>query len=120
MKKVVFAGLLAISVVLLIGCVNTREITADPGVKGEVARKNYEIVGTVSIEKPVHTILGIFSWGGSTYKELLAQAQEMGADGIINIYKDRKDFRILIFYWSYTDIITATAIKYLDAVPGGR
>lgn len=119
-KKAVFALVLAGALVLLPGCVSTTtQARRDPNITTNLARKDYEVLGPVTMESDVTSILGIIYFGGKGYADLLAEAQRLypEANALIDIYRDQKNVTILGVYNRFGMIYSATAIKVTDPVP---
>lgn len=112
MKKI-FILLVALFAMLFIGCMsNTSSAYEEPGVTVNLAEREYEIIDHVSVSGTKRNILGLFWWGGVTYEDLLIEARKMGADDVMNIYEDKSQLTIAIFYSQFNHTLTATAIKY--------
>lgn len=120
MKKALFALLLATSLALLPGCVSMTRGTRDPDVTTNLARKDYEILGPVSIESDLTSILGLVNFGGKGYSDLLEKAKTLypETDALIDLYTDARNVIVLGIYNRSTVVYSATAIKVTDAVPG--
>lgn len=120
MKKAIIAVLISVAVLLSMGCTSTTRMNSISGTdtyaNTAVARKDFDIVGTVSVEGTVENIMGVYTRGGVTHKQLLDAAKEMGGDAVINVYRDVTRRSYFIFYNTRTEILTGTVIKYTNAV----
>ena len=139
MKKTVFLGLLAMVLLafglFLSGCAT--DVTKNQSTSfnrnrmvGSVRRPNYTVLGSITMEKDWHGILGLsipdigpitgidlfylVQWGGVTYANLLAHAKSQypNADAVIDINIERSRSNYFIFYAKRTDVFTGIAIRY--------
>ncbi len=113
MKKALI--MLAIAALLASSC-NTRFPYEDAGLRGEVVRKDYEVLGPVVVEGTVHNILGIIGWGGIGYNDILKEAQRLypDADAVLNVTKDVTSFSVGFIYSELGMEFSGLAISYLD------
>lgn len=115
MKKssVLILAMIVLLAVSFTGCTTSRNV-GNAGATVELAPIEYEIVGNITVDGNLHNVLGLFSWGGPTYEELLKEAREMGGDDVINIYEDKTDSGFFPIYYQTKTVFNATVIKYLD------
>lgn len=87
-----------------------------PEIVSTLTRSDYKILGDVSISSDIHNVLGIVSWGGCGYADLLKKAKEQypDANAVINLYEDRGTQMILGIYNKFTKTITGSAVHIID------
>jgi len=116
MKKLTIVLLIVLSLFTLSSCASMKEPYQAAGVKSVLVEKDYEVLGQITVNSTVKNVLGLFTWGGKGYEEVLEAAKEAypETDEIINIYVDKKASSYFLVYntWGYN--ITCTAIKYVD------
>ncbi len=114
MKKTLIIVLAVVAVLSLSSCVSAKRGLGDAGVTTSLAPREYEELGTINFDGTITNILGLFTFGGKGYEELLAAARETypEADAVIDIYKDYKASSILGVYNSWTYSYYGTVIKY--------
>lgn len=114
MKKtfIIFAVVCALFV--FTSCMSTKEGLSDSGVTTSLVPREYEVLGNVEMEGTVTSIMGLVTFGGKGYEELLdyAKKQYPQADAVIDIYKDYKSSMILGVYNTWTTDYYGTVIKY--------
>ena len=108
--------ILALALVLLASCANIKQPAASSGITTALVEKDYEVLGRVKLEAKVTNILGMFSFGGKGYADLLEAAIELypETDDVINVYVDNTGSTILGVYNTFGKVLTGTAIKYVD------
>lgn len=75
--------------------------------------KTYDILGDVAIEGTTRSIMGLFTWGGATYYDLIQKAQKIyKADDVINISLDKRAGIFLGVYYTNTYVLRGIAVKY--------
>lgn len=114
MKKSIIIVISLVFLLALTGCVSAKTGYNDSGVTTSLVPKEYEVLGKISFDGTVTNILGLFSFGGKGYEELLQKAKGTypGADAVIDIYKDYKASSILGVYNTWTYSYYGTVIKY--------
>ncbi len=114
--KVIILGIVVLLVVT--SCGSIRLPYDDVGLVADVVSKDFEVLGPVSISSEIHNVLGIVSWGGTGYVDLLDKARELypETDAVINITEDMNRFSIFIFYNKFGRDLSGLAIKYVDNV----
>lgn len=120
MKKLFITIFMAAAIFLMAGCTSTNRYNGMSGTSTyqnvELASKDFNIIGTVSVEGTVENIMGLYTKGGVTHKQLLDAAKAAGGDAVINVYRDITRRSYFIFYNAYTEVLTGTVIKYTNAV----
>lgn len=113
MKKLIILSLIAI---LIFASCSTVSPSKEAGLVSSLAEKEYEILGTITKDYTVRSLMGIITWGGGGYADLLEEAKELypEMDEIINIRKDSKTTAILGIYNRFTKTFSATVIKFVD------
>lgn len=114
MKKIIVFSLLA--VLLLSSCMSTTRPYGDAGITTALERKDYKILGEVTMDATHHNILGVFSFGGKGYEDLLALAKETypECDAVINIYEDRTDSIYFGIYNKLGSKLIGTAVDIIE------
>ncbi|HOV94973.1 MAG TPA: hypothetical protein PLT87_08835 [Spirochaetales bacterium] len=115
MKKRMALIVVALALVLLLSsCMSISYPGKSGGLVANLEPQKYEILGEVKLEGTRHTILGIISYGGATYDDLLEKAKaQYQADDVINISLDNKSYAVLGVYISQTYVLRGQAIKYV-------
>lgn len=87
-----------------------------PEIVSTLTRSDYKILGDVSITSDIYNVLGIVSWGGCGYNDLLKKAKELypDANAVINLYEDKGAELILGVYNRFTKTITGSAVHIID------
>ena len=80
-------------------------------------RDDIELLGEVEAVATSKWIAFVFSKGDSGYGALMDRAQEMGADGVMNVTIDTNFKWYFIFYAKVTTKLTAQAYRYRRNVP---
>lgn len=109
MKKII----LLVIAILSVSCTTVKVPGYNSGVTVDLTEIEYSILGEVVLEGTQVRILGIISWGGATYYELLQEAKEKyNADDVINISLDQKNSAFLGLFSTQKYIIRGIAIRY--------
>ena len=112
MKKFKYSVLLLI-VITITSCASISFPGYENGVTVTLEPKTYDILGDVVIEGTTSSVLGIVTWGGATYYDLIKKAQKnYTADDVINISLDKKAGMFLGVYYTYTYVLRGIAVKY--------
>lgn len=113
-KKVLISILVVCLALTLTSCHSLKAGISDSGVTTSLVPREYEVLGPVSMEGKVTNILGVYTYGGKGYSDLLSQAkaQYPQADAVIDIYLDESAQFILGVYNTFTQQYTGTAIRY--------
>ena len=114
--KRILASLLII--VLLSSCMTVDSIPySGAGITSALERKDYKVLGDVKVKGTVTNILGMFTFGGKGYEDLLAEAKEIypECDAVINVYQDRGGKIILGIYNTLSFTLIGTAIDIIDS-----
>ncbi len=114
MKKTILIIAAVCAVLMLTGCMTAKEGLSDSGVTTSLVPREYEVLGSIEFDGTVKNVLGLFTWGGKGYEELLEEAVELypEADAVIDIYKDYKASMILGVYNTWTTSYYGTVISY--------
>lgn len=111
-KHPVAIALIAV-LTLASSCVSVSVPGKDSGIVVNLEPKAYSFAGDVMIEGTVTSILGLITWGGATYYDLLQKAREMyGADDVINVTLDTKTTMFFGLYIAQTYVLHGMAITY--------
>lgn len=79
--------------------------------------KDFTVLDRVSTSGVTTLWFGAVLTGGKGYQDLLAQAQALGGDAIMNYSFDMEQESIFLFIWSkYTWKATGLAVKFADHV----
>ena len=115
MRKTFIIVLVSLIVLVSTSCA-TRMPYAEAGLVGNLAEKDYEILGPVKVSGLNHNILGFIGWGGIGYNDLLEEAKRLypETDAVINILEDRKSFTVALIYNNFGVELSGLAIKYID------
>lgn len=113
-KKVLISILVICLALTLTSCHSLKIGASDSGVTTALVPREYEVLGTVTMEGKITNIMGVYTSGGMGYSDLLAQAkaQYPGTDAVIDIYLDESAQYIFGVYNTFTQHYTATAIRY--------
>lgn len=116
MKKVTVSIILVLSLVLLASCMTAKQPYKSAGITTALVEKDYEILGEVQINAKITNIIGLFTFGGKGYAELLEEAKKVypETDAVINIYEDTTGLTVLGIYNTWGKKLTATAVKFVD------
>ena len=108
-----------VAVILIGSCTTTTGQINNAPASIPIAEAEAETVGTVSIEYTSHGVLGVtprfslVSWGDhSSYVALLEQAEEIGADDVVNIKTDVIRSQVWFLYNARTWVASGLAVKY--------
>lgn len=114
MKRTLLIVIVLVSLLSLTGCVSAKTGYSDSGVTTSLVPKEYEVLGEISFDGTVTNILGLFTFGGKGYEELLQKAKGRypGADAVIDIYKDYRASSLLGVYNTWRYSYYGTVIKY--------
>lgn len=108
---------LIISTLLFSSCISsdTRPLSA-PESSLLLEKKDFRILGEVKVKVSRRNILGLFSFGGGGYEDLLAKAREVypESDSVVNIYEDISSSLYFGIYNSITTTLIGTAIDIKD------
>ncbi len=115
-RKLMLLMLVSLVILSLTGC-QTRMPHEGTGLVAGVVDKDYEILGPVTMSCKTHNILGIISWGGAGYRDLLDEAKRLypETDAVINITQDTENYTVALVYNYFGYELTGLAIKYLPA-----
>ncbi len=113
-KKVLFSILVICLALTLTSCHSLKVGASDSGVVTALVPREYEVLGPVTMEGKITNIMGVYTYGGKGYSDLLAQAkaQYPETDAVIDIYLDESAEYIFGVYNTFTQNYMGTAIKY--------
>ncbi len=117
MKKTIVITLLLCLLVSLTGCATSfKEGFKGAGLTSDLKEKDYEILGPVTLHSTITNIMGIVTFGGKGYEDLLKEAKNIysDCDAVINIYEDTDGSFILGVYNTFKHNYVGTAIKFVD------
>lgn len=114
MRKLI--AFLLLVLVVATSCVTTTQPLNNAGITTALAEKDYEVLGQITMKAKITNILGLFSFGGKGYEDLLEKAKEEypDTDVVIDIYEDQDTMVILGLYNRFGKVLTGTAIKFIE------
>lgn len=108
-----FGLIVVLCLIFLTSCASFSVPVERSGIKTVLESKGYEIVGDVKIEGTITSVMGMLTWGGAGYSDLLDKAKKsFKADEVINVSTDIKYSLFFGVFYSQTYILRGTAIKY--------
>ncbi len=119
MKKKFIIILTLVLTLILSSCLTSKFGYKDYGIHTNLVKKDYEVLGTVSMKSTINNILWLVSYGGKGYSDLLAEAKSLypEADAVIDIAEDVHTKYYFGFFNQITREYTGTVIKYLESEP---
>lgn len=110
-----FILLVIAAALLLVSCTSISMPGYQSGLTATLEVKQYDVLGEVVKEGTMHSILGLYTWGGAKYNDLFKLAKKRyDADDVINISIDYDYTAYFGVYISKSYIIRGLAIKYKD------